>query len=83
MPCAQRSFPWPGVSRRRYLTGFLDTSFREGSLTERKRLDAVGTEGGRLTTAKVDDWDVCVDLGFLERDDLASSYEKIMEISSR
>lgn len=82
MPWAQRSFPWPGVSRRQYLTGFLDMSLREGSLTERNRLEAVGTEGGRLTVARVDVWDVCVDRDFLETEDvLASSYGKIMRVS--
>lgn len=49
-------------------------SFNDGSLTERKRLEAVGTETGRLTVAFVDVCEVCVALDFLaSRDDLASS----------
>lgn len=34
-PWDPRSFPWPGVSFSSYLTGFLEASDREGSLTER------------------------------------------------
>lgn len=54
--------------------GFLETSFSDGSFTDRKRFEAVGTETGRLTVVSVDAWEVCVALDFLaSRDDLASS----------
>lgn len=57
--------------------GFFETSFSDGSFTDRKRFEAVGTETGRLTIVSVDVWEVCVVLDFLaSRDDLASSYCK-------
>lgn len=77
MPWPGRSFPWPGVSLSRYLTGFLDISFKEGSLTERKRLDAVGTEGGSSTVVRVDVCEVWVAWNFLERGDVLASSFKI------
>ena len=80
VPWAWRSFPWPGVSHTRYLTGFLDISFKEGSLTDRNRFEPVGTEVGRATVDTADVWEVCVAFGvFGIREDLVSSYVKVRQ----
>lgn len=74
MPWETRSLPWPGVSFKRYRIGFRAASFREGSLTERKRFDAVGTLGGKLTETRVEVCEVWVRCDFLDAgEDLASS----------
>lgn len=58
--------PWPGVSFKQYLIGFRETSFNEGSLTERYRFEAVGTVGGKVTATSVDACEVWVRCDFFE-----------------
>lgn len=74
IPCDSRSFPWPGVSVNWYLIGFLEASPKEGSLTERKRLEPIGTVRERVMVADVEVWDVCVCRGgFDGEEDFCSS----------
>lgn len=75
IPCVSRSFPWPGVSVNWYFIGFLATSPKDGSLTERKRLEPIGTLRGRVMEVEDEDWDVCVCRGCFDgMNDFRSSY---------